>query len=118
VTTHPIMDRAEVAIDLPNRLYRGSFDRDAAFEVRADGEEVHLRLVYSGEESRIASVHLHYFLLSDIIRETAQQIADDRPIDDDPPPLNWSAVYFSERRIKYGNEATQIRRDSLQATAG
>ena len=38
--------------------------------------------------------------------------------DFDPPPLNWSTVYFSERRIKYGNEATQTRRDSLQAAAG
>ncbi|MDA0786050.1 MAG: hypothetical protein O3B37_07135 [Proteobacteria bacterium] len=36
----------------------------------------------------------------------------------DPPPLNWSTVYFSERRIKDGNETTQTRRDSLQATAG
>ena len=35
----------------------------------------------------------------------------------DPPPLNWSTVYFSERRIKDGNETTQTRRDSLQATA-
>ena len=35
----------------------------------------------------------------------------------DLPPLNWSTVYFSERRIKDGNEATQTRRDSLQATA-
>lgn len=82
MSSHPIMDRAEVAIDLPNRFYRGTFDRDAAFEVHADGEEVHLRLVCSGEESRIASVHIHYFLLADIIREAAQQIADERPIDD------------------------------------
>ena len=36
----------------------------------------------------------------------------------DPPPLNWSTVYFSERRIKDGNETTQTRRDSLQVTAG
>jgi hypothetical protein len=36
----------------------------------------------------------------------------------DPPPLNWSTVYFSERRIKDGNETPQTRRDSLQVTAG
>jgi len=38
--------------------------------------------------------------------------------DCDPPPLNWSTVYFSDRRIKDGNEATQTRRDCLQAAAG
>lgn len=82
MSKHPIMDKAEVAIDLPNRLYRGTFRRDAAFEVRADNEEVFLKLIYSGEESRIASVHLHYFLLADIIKETALEISEKHPIDD------------------------------------
>lgn len=82
MSKHPIMDKAEVAIDLPNRLYRGTFHRDSAFEVHADDEEVFLRLIYSGEESRIASVHLHYFLLADIIQETAREISEKHPIDD------------------------------------
>jgi len=82
MSLHPIMDKAEVSIDFPDHLYRGSFLRDAAFDVRVDGEEVVLRLVYQGEESRIASVHLHYFLLADVLRETAVEISEKRPIDD------------------------------------
>jgi len=82
MSLHPILDKAEVAVDLPDRLYRCAFHRDSAFEVRADGEEVFLRLVYDGEESRIASIHLHYILLADIIREMAVEIAANPPIDD------------------------------------
>tara|TARA_A100001037_G_C14909285_1_gene526479 strand:- start:58 stop:366 length:309 start_codon:yes stop_codon:yes gene_type:complete len=81
MSEHPIMDKAEVAIDLPNRLYRGTFRRDVAFEMPAD-DEVFLKLIYAGEESRIASVHLHYFLLADIIKETALEISEKHPIDD------------------------------------
>ena len=36
----------------------------------------------------------------------------------DPPPVNWSTVYFNERRIKDGDEATQTGRDCLEAAAG
>lgn len=82
MSTHPIMDKAEVAIDLPDHLYRGAFHRDSAFEVRVDAEELLLRLVSTGEERRIASVHLHYFVLADILREAAAEIAQARPIDD------------------------------------
>lgn len=82
MSKHPIMDKAEIAISLPNRLYRGTFNRDASFEVHADDDEVFLRLLYEGEESRIASVHLHYFLLADILKEAALEMAENDPIDD------------------------------------
>ena len=36
----------------------------------------------------------------------------------DPPPLNWSTVYDRKRRINDGNQATQTRRDSLEAATG
>jgi len=82
MSKHPILDQGEVAISLPNRLYRGSFRRDASFEVHTDSDEVFLRLMYEGEESRIASIHLHYFLFADMLNEAAQEIAANPPIDD------------------------------------
>lgn len=82
MSMHPIMDKAEVAIDLPDHLYRGAFHRDSSFEVRVDAEELLLRLVSAGEERRIASVHLHHFVLADMLREAAVEIAENRPIDD------------------------------------
>lgn len=82
MSKHPVLDKGEVAISLPNRLYRGSFKRDSSFEVHADDEEVFLKLMYEGEESRIASIHLHYFLLADILQEAAREMKQNPPIDD------------------------------------
>ncbi len=46
MSKHPITDKAEIAISLPNRLYRGTFNRDyVPFEVHADDDEVFLRLL-------------------------------------------------------------------------
>ena len=35
----------------------------------------------------------------------------------DPPPLNWSTVYFSKRRIEDGNQTTQTGRNCLEAAS-
>ncbi len=78
----PILDKAEVSIDLADRYYRSSFERDAAFEVRTDKDELMLKLVYKGERARVAGLHLHYFLLADILEETAKSVAAQPPIDD------------------------------------
>lgn len=82
MSMHPIMDKAEVAIDLPDHMYRGAFHHDSGFEVRVDADELLLRLASAGDERRIASVHLHHFVLADILREAAVEIAQNRPIDD------------------------------------
>ena len=36
----------------------------------------------------------------------------------DPPPLNWSTPIVRKRRIRYGNQETQTRRDCNEAKAG
>jgi hypothetical protein len=36
----------------------------------------------------------------------------------DPPALNWSTPIVRKRRIRYGNQETQSRRDCNQAKAG
>lgn len=78
----PIIDKAEVSIDLADRYYRSSFERDAAFEVRTDEDELILKLVYKGDGARIAGLHLHYYLLADILEETAKSVAGQPPIDE------------------------------------
>jgi hypothetical protein len=81
-TMKPILDKAEVSIDLAEKYYRSSFERDASFEVRTDEDQLVLKLVYKGEGGRVAGLHLHYFLLADILEETANSIAEHTPIDD------------------------------------
>jgi len=78
----PLTDNATVSIDFPDKVYMGSFSRESGFEVRADTDEVLLKLVRPGEERREVSIHLHYYLLGDILRATAEALANGPPLDD------------------------------------
>jgi len=77
----PIADKAEVAIDFPDKLYMGDFGRDCALEARADGEGVLIRLVRPGDDKRIAGIHLHHFLFANVLDELARSLAEREPID-------------------------------------
>ena len=70
-----ITDRAEVAIDFPDKTYMGAFGRESSFDVKVEPDEVLLRIVRSGAERREIAVHLHYYLLADILKELGQGIA-------------------------------------------
>jgi len=77
-----ITDRAEVSVDFPNKTYMGVFGRESAFDVKVEPDEVLLRIVRSGEERREISVHLHYYLLADILKELGQGLTEHGFLDD------------------------------------
>lgn len=81
-TTHPIQDRAEVAIDFPDKVYMGSFSRGSKFEARAENEGLYIKLFRSGEDSREAEMHLHHYLLADILSEWAASLAREPAMDE------------------------------------
>jgi hypothetical protein len=83
MTVKPIPDRAEVALDFPEKLYLGSFSHHSGFETSADAEGVMLKLVHSRGERRVIEMHLHYYLLADVLGELARQLAE-RPELDKP----------------------------------
>lgn len=78
----PVADKAEVAIDFPDKAYMGAFGRDSGFEVRTDADEVLVKLLRSGEQRREVSIHLHYYLLADILAEMARALGEGPFIDD------------------------------------
>jgi hypothetical protein len=78
---HPITDKAEVAIDFPDKFYSGGFGRDSIFEARAEADGVLIRLVRPGSDKREAQIHLHHFLLASILDDLAGSIAAREPID-------------------------------------
>jgi hypothetical protein len=78
----PITDKAEVAIEFPDKYYSGSFGRHSGFDVRADDEGVTLKLSRSGDDPRTAEIHLHYYLFADILAELARAIAARPQIDE------------------------------------
>lgn len=77
-----ISDRAEVAIDFPDKAYMGTFGRESSFDVAVGPDEVLLRIVRAGAERREIAVHLHYYLLADILKELARGLAGQDAPDD------------------------------------
>lgn len=70
-----ISDKAEVSVDFPDKTYMGSFGRESSFDVKVEPDEVLLRLVRAGDERREIAVHLHYYLLADILKEIGRGLA-------------------------------------------
>jgi hypothetical protein len=79
---HPIIEKAEISVDFPDKAYIGGFGRDSQFAVSADRDSVGLRLVRPGEDRREAALHLNYGLLADVLSELAQALAAREPLDD------------------------------------
>ncbi len=79
---HPISDKAEIAIDFPDKAYMGSFGRECSFDARADADGMMIRLVRTSGEKREAEIHLHHFLFAGILDDLARSLGEREPIDD------------------------------------
>ena len=98
MTNRPIIDRAELALDIDDKLYMGSFGRDGVFDARTDEHGLHLHIVHPGDEKRRVGLHLHYFLLADILAVAAESLdAAETPVDAlHQPALNAAAKAFEK----------------------
>jgi hypothetical protein len=79
-----ILDKAEVALEYPDKFYSGTFERTSRFEAAFDTVGVGLVLERPGDPDVRKSVHLHinYGLLADIFAQlaaTAGRIPVDEP---------------------------------------
>ena len=81
--TKPLPDKAEVALEYPDKLYIGTFDRASRFEAHLDTTGLALTLERTGDAETRKSVHLHlnYGLLAEILRDVAGTVAK-LPADD------------------------------------
>lgn len=68
-----ILDKAEVALEYPDKFYSGTFERSSRFEASFDPVGVGLVLERPGDPDTRKSVHLHvnYGLLADIFGQLA-----------------------------------------------
>jgi hypothetical protein len=80
----PIPDKAEVAIEYPDKLYIGTFERSSRFDAHLDQTGISLVLERTGDPSTQKSVHLHihYGLFAEILHDLARTTKA-MPIDDD-----------------------------------
>ena len=70
----PIPDKAEVAIEYPDKLYIGTFEHSSRFDAHFDEHGISLTLERKGDPATQKSVHLHmhYGLFGAILHELAR----------------------------------------------
>jgi hypothetical protein len=72
-----VPDKAEVAVEYPDKLYIGTFERTARFNAHLDEAGISLSLHRGGAEDVRKSVrmHFHYALFAEILRDLAKTAA-------------------------------------------
>ena len=75
--TKPIPDKAEDAIEYPDKLYMGTFEQSARFDAHLDEAGISLRLHRTGADNAHKSVHMHFnhVLFAHILHDLAKTVA-------------------------------------------
>jgi hypothetical protein len=81
--TKPLPAKAEVALEYPDKLYIGTFDRTSRFDAHLDATGLSLNLERTGDVDTRKTVHLHlnYGLLAEILNDVAATVKN-IPADD------------------------------------
>jgi hypothetical protein len=81
--TKPIPDKAEVALEYPDKLYIGTFEQTSRFDAHLDETGISLSLYRTGAADVRKSVrmHFHYGLFADILRDLAKTVSSMPPAD-------------------------------------
>ena len=72
----PIPDKAEVALEYPDKLYIGTFERSSRFEAHLDPTGIALLLERPGADDVRKSIHMHinFGLFADILHDLASTV--------------------------------------------
>lgn len=72
--TRPNPDKAEIALEYPNKFYIGTFERTARFGAHLDKAGVSLTLERTGDaaEKKAVRMHFHHALFAEILQELAK----------------------------------------------
>jgi hypothetical protein len=75
--TKPITDKAEIALEYPDKLYVGTFESSSRFEAHLDANGIALILERPGADDVHKSIHMHihFGLFADILRDLASTVA-------------------------------------------
>ena len=81
--TRPIPDKAEVAVEYPDKLYIGTFAQTARFDAHLDEAGISLSLHRMGSEDvrKTVRMHFHFALFAEILRDLAQTVQALPPAD-------------------------------------
>ena len=72
--TKPIPDKAEVAIEFPDKLYIGTIERTSHFDAHLDENGIAVSLHHDGaaETRKTVNMHFHYWLFAEILDDLAK----------------------------------------------
>jgi hypothetical protein len=72
----PVPDKAEIALEYPDKFYVGTFEHSSRFEAHLDPAGLTLVLERPGDEDVRKSVHMHlsFGLLAGILHELAASV--------------------------------------------
>jgi hypothetical protein len=81
--TKPIPDKAEVALEFPDKFYIGTFERTARFDAHLEEAGISLSLHRTGDADtrKTIRMHIHYLLFAEILQDLARTVAA-LPLDD------------------------------------
>jgi hypothetical protein len=81
--TKPIPDKAEVALEYPDKFYIGTFEQTARFDAHLDEAGISLSLYRTGgaDVRKSIRMHFHYALFAEILRDLARTVASVPPED-------------------------------------
>jgi hypothetical protein len=76
--TKPVPDKAEIALEYPDKLYVGTFERSSRFEAHLDPTGFALILERVGGEDVRKSIHMHinFGLFASILSELASTVGN------------------------------------------
>jgi hypothetical protein len=74
--TKPVPDKAEIALEYPDKFYVGTFERSSRFEAHLDPTGIELVLERPGAEDVRKSIHMHinFGLFANILTELASSV--------------------------------------------
>lgn len=75
--TKPIPDKAEIAIEYPDKLYIGTFEHTSRFDAHLDeaGIALSLHRVGSADTRKSVRMHFHYALFAEILLDLAKTVS-------------------------------------------
>ena len=94
-----ISDKAEVSIDFPDKYYSGSFSRGAKFEAQSENDGLFIKLERNGEEKRSVGIHLHHYLLADLLCEWAKSLKAQKTMEEGHKKDLLTAIKKVEKAI-------------------
>ncbi len=74
--TRPMPDKAEVALEYPDKLYIGTFEKSSRFDAHLDETGISLSLYRGGapETRKSIRMHFHYAFFAEILHELARTV--------------------------------------------